>query len=269
MSSLEKKLKQTKRVSAAVTITLSGPILNVRLSIPKVLPNDTVLSTAIIQKGIDACDRVARGVEPGMCQLEIQWLAEYHVEITSLSIQLYHFNRRYPLPDPPLALPSTYHSLVNLSLDSVDLGDRTEFLSDLPDLAWLTVDNCGLTRVPPQLEALKHLKSIEFANNSITHIPLFMGYLPELRFLDISEEAHLLPHELPLSVRGIYSLRLSLEDNLPQRILWCQYRLGMLLLNGLVEAEKGVDSPWTRFLFRGLYDPRLFLHVWAFVPKED
>lgn len=265
MSSLEKKLK---RVSAAVTIGHGGPVLHVRLSIPRVLPNDTLLSTAIIQKGVDACDRIVRGVEPGMCQLELQWLAEYHVEIANLSIQLYYSNRRYPLHEP-LVLPSTYHSLVNLSLDSVDLGDRTEFLSRLFDLVWLTVNNCGLTQVPPQLEHLKQLKGIEFALNAITHIPLFMGYLPSLRFLKIGEEPSLLSHELPVSVRGIYSLRTRLEDNLPQRILWCQYRLGILLLSGLVEAEKGVDSPWTRFLFRGLYDPRLFLHVWAFVPKED
>lgn len=267
--SLEKKLKETKRVSAAVTITLVGPGLSARLAIPKVLPNDAIFHTSDLREAIYQCDKRACGVDPDMNRLEREWLAEYHVEITSLSIQLYPFNRRYPLPDPPLALPSSYHSLVNLALDSVDLGDRTEFLAQLPDLAWLTMDNCGLTRVPPQLEHLKELKSIEFALNSITHIPLFMGYMPNLCFMEIGEEAHLLPHELPLSVRGIHSLRLKFEDNLSHHVLHCQHRLGILLLNGLVEADDWVQTPWTRFLRQGLYDPRLFLHIWAFVPKEE
>jgi hypothetical protein len=269
MSSPEKKLKQTKRVSAAVTISRSGPGLSVRLAIAKVLPNDAIFHIPDLREAIYQCDKRARGVDPDMNHLEREWLAEVNVEITGLSIQLYHSGQRYPLPDPPLALPSTYHSLVNLTLDSVDLGDRTEFLLQLPALLWLVVENCGLTRVPPELEHSKQLKSVEFCANAITHIPLFVGYLPCLRFVEISEEPSLLAHELPVSVRGIQSLRLKFEDNLPHRILHCQHRLGILLLNGLVEAEEGKSSPWTSFLFRGLYDPRLFLHIWAFVPKED
>ena len=59
------------------------------------------------------------------------------------------------------------------------------------------------------------------------------------------------------------------DDELPPAVLHCQHRLGILLLNGLVEADHRIQTPWTRFLRQGLYDPRLFLHIWAFVPKED
>lgn len=266
--SVEKKFKETPVVFAAVRITYRGPDLNVRLAIPKVLPNDTVFNTASIQDAIDQCDRTARGVEPGMNRLELEWLAKVQVEIETLWIRPYWQDRRYPLPEP-LRLPSIYHSLKRLDLESVDLGDRTEFLTDLTDLEGLGIDNCGLTRVPPQIEHMKKLESLALALCNIQSIPLFLGYMPRLISLMVYEEPRLSFHEIPLSVRGIWYVTTYDSNELPSEILYCQHRLGILLLNGLVEADKGVNSPWTRFLRQGMYDPRLFLHIWAFVPKEE
>ncbi len=266
--SLEKKLKETQIVSAAVRITYRGPDLTVRLSIPKVLPNDTVFNTASIQDAIDQCDRTARGVEPGMNRLELEWLAKVQVKIETLWIRPYWQDRRYPLPEP-LRLPSIYHSLKRLELESFDLGDRTEFLADLPDLEGLGINNCGLTRMPPQIGRMKKLKRIEFARCNIQSIPVFLGYMPRLISLMVYEEPRLSFHEIPLSVRGIWYVSVHSDDELPPAVLHCQHRLGILLLDGLVEADKGVQTPWTRFLRQGLYDPRLFLYIWAFVPKEE
>lgn len=257
--SVEKKIKETPVVFAAVAITHRGPDLNVRFSLPRTLPNDTVFNTSSIQVGIDDCDQRARYLENVTDSQEFPPMFLAHVEIDSLAVRVYFFGRRYPLPEP-LRLPSKYHSLKTLDLDSVALGDRTEFLADLPNLERLCFDNCELTRVPPQLEHMNKLERVEFALNSITHIPLFMGYMPKLDSVMLEEEAHLLHAELPLSFRGIPYLFVKL----PSVILHRQYRLGSLLLNGLAEADRGVQTPWTAFLRRGMYDPRLFLHIWAF-----
>lgn len=40
-----------------------------------------------------------------------------------------------------------------------------------------------------------------------------------------------------------------------------KYRLAMIIFNGL--GGQGNDA-WRQFLLRGLYDPRLFLWIWAF-----
>lgn len=260
--SVEKKFKETQIVFAAVAITHRGPDLNVRFSLPRTLPNDTVSNTSSIQMGIDECDQRARYLENVADSQEFPSMFLAHVEIDSLAVQVYFSGRRYPLPEP-LRLPSKYHLLKTLQLDSVALGDRTEFLADLPDLERLCIDNCELTRVPPQLEHMKKLERVEFALNSITHIPLFMGYMPKLDSVMLEEEEHLVHAELPLSFRGIPYLFVD-RFKLPSPILRRQHRLGSLLLNGLVEADRGIQTPWTAFLRRGMYDPRLFLHIWAF-----
>lgn len=254
-----KKFKPEK-VAAEVVIQLSGPkLLCVRLAIPQLYSGGETSYKPSIQEAIDQCDRRIRGVEPGMCALELDILASMQVYVNTLNIRLYFNNQRFPLPTP-LALPAVYHSLIDLKLDSVDFQGRFEFLIDLSTLKRLTLNNCGLTCVPSEIERLSTLEFLTLAYNNLKSIPVFIGYMPNLRYLNLEDEPQC--SEIPLSVGGLRHV------TMPDRMVWplmkAEYVLGSALLNGLVEADQGRSTPWTCFLRKGLYDPRLFLFVWAF-----
>lgn len=254
-----KKFK-SERVAAEVAIRISGPKqLHVRLVIPSLYSGGETSYKPSIQEAIDQCDRRIHGVEPGMCAIELDILASMQVYVNTLTICLYCNNQRFPLPNP-LTLPAVYRGLIELKLDSVDMQDRFEFLTDLSAIERLTLDNCGLTRVPREIERLSTLECLTLACNHLQSIPEFIGYMPKLRYLNLDDEPQC--GDIPLSVGGLQHV------TMPERMAWplmkAEYVLGFVLLNGLVEADQGRSTSWTRFLRKGLYDPRLFLHVWAF-----
>lgn len=254
-----KKFKPEK-VAAEVAIQISGPkLLNVRLTIPWLYWGGRVSETPSIQEAVDRCDRRIRGVESDMCATELDILASLQVHVDILTIRLYFNNQRFPLPNP-LTLPPVYHRLVELKLDSVDFQDRFEFLTDLRAIERLTLDNCGLTCVPREIEHLNTLERLVLAYNKLKSIPAFIGYMPNLRYLILEDEPRC--GDIPLSIGGLHFV--AMPDQMAWPLMQTEYVLGFVLLNGLVEADQGTSTPWTRFLRKGLYDPRLFLFVWAF-----
>lgn len=113
------------------------------------------------------------------------WLAnglEGFTELQSLDVM-------GPHPDAPdflrrLDLPT----LERLYIDGWRLGStHLDGCSwNLPQLRRLVIARCGLTRVPPQVEGLKSLEVLAFADDPIAEAPAWLAELPRLRSLHLA-----------------------------------------------------------------------------------
>ena len=206
---------------------------------------------------------------------------ETGAEIQHLNMQSYSSNRLKILS---LVMPTSFRWLESLCISHAVVSS-TKFLAQLPRVQRLVMGDCWLHTFPCEIAEMKELKILDLSENRLKELPSDVCWLPSL--LDIRivfNHEHLMQH-LPLSIgREELSVRFyppmdhrfgwpsdterqlaSRPYNRPENSLRIRWRLAFVLLNGLVESDKGVRNPWTVFLRRGLYDPRLFLLVWAFI----
>lgn len=161
---------------------------------------------------------------------------------------------------PKLCLPVSFQSLTDLRIVCIRLVD-VSFLANLPNLLRLVLSGCSLKSVPSEIGCLRRLTELDLTYNFIATVPQEIFWLPALRYLHLG---HNCLDEPSLSIKALTYRRIS-----PGREKWTKRAsLGESIASGLVEATVK-QTPWTTFLCRGLYDPRLFLFIWAFAHEAN
>lgn len=163
-----------------------------------------------------------------------------------------------------------YNTLVYLNLQGVRM-DTTKFLLNMPRLEILMLKYCGLRCVPEEIEQLQHLTHVDLVGNCISFLPDCLLWKPRLVRLRLPDG---LKSPLPLRLGAIEDVLRGSESNIwrfgtaeLESMKW-KWRLLEMIASGLVEADACKTTPWTQFLCKGLYDPRLFLFVWFLLFEE-
>jgi hypothetical protein len=177
-------------------------------------------------------------------------------------------------------LPSSMQKLTQLRELDVSNNRLTcipPWIGLLRELLELNVNNNRLTRIPPEVCNCVNLRRLSVVGNQLYTLPYRLGDLKSLRRLLVFNLPS--PLKLPLTLGRItgcvddrYSSDSLIIDNCAIRdpgwlnaknCLRMNGSLELAILCGLAEWKDAV-SPWSKFLCRGLYDPRLFLHIAAF-----
>jgi Leucine-rich repeat (LRR) protein len=123
----------------------------------------------------------------------------------------YNFN---DLPTPN-ELVIEKRSVTGINLFSNIIADQIEdifkLLSELKGLTCLRIDNCNLTRIPPNIHKLNNLEYLTLSKNQISEIPESLGKINKLEFLDL---AYNKISKIPSSLNNLTSLyHFDLRDN--------------------------------------------------------
>lgn len=172
-----------------------------------------------------------------------------------LSIKRTSFDEDMPRGEwvlPKLCFPVSFQHLTDLQICCIRLVD-VSFLANLPNLLRLALSGCSLKIVPLEIGCLRRLTELYLTYNFIETIPQEIFGLPALRYLYVG---HNCLDESSLSIKALTYRRIF-----PGPDRWTKRAsLGESIASGLVEAT-AKQTPWTAFLRRGLYDPRLFLFI--------
>jgi hypothetical protein len=96
-----------------------------------------------------------------------------------------------------------------------ELVEIPEFIINLPNLAHLTITNCGIKSLPSKIETF-WLRELVLTNNNITVLPDSIGNLKELVYLDLANNGI---EYLPESIGELGELgHLDLSENNLQRL---------------------------------------------------
>ena len=75
--------------------------------------------------------------------------------------------------------------LVHVKISNAKLIKFLEILATKDHLKKLILYNCGLKEIPPSIDQLLHLETLDFSVNSLTSLPSQIVNLPNLSYLDV------------------------------------------------------------------------------------
>lgn len=169
------------------------------------------------------------------------------------------------------SLPSSIVNLRELRALNIAENNFKEFpqvVCELPNLERLTMWHNQLSGVPLAITKLVHLGYLDFDNNLFTSFPLFLGDFPLLsrlftsgRFNQSARFNLLTRSNVGNPLQGIqrkvpnYGLLIFLKE---RRVI---PRLSLIIASGFFCDQ---TTYWPRFLFKGMYDPRLFIIIFDF-----
>jgi hypothetical protein len=184
--------------------------------------------------------------------------------------------------------------LTSLFLRNNRLEDLPSWIGELKLLDTLILRENRLYELPAEICECESLTCLNVRDNRLRSLPYRMGDLKKLRLLDLGYNVQL--GRLPITLGRVVSKHeydpvvILTETRITEtKTCWRDgpiYVEGIsidadierhLRMNGSLESAilcgladwKTVDSPWSRFLCRGLYDPRLFLHVAAWAGMSE
>lgn len=142
---------------------------------------------------------------------------------------------------------------------------------ELRKLEMLSIGGNQLSELPMTITKLVDLQYLNLARNSFTHFPLFLGEFSRISYFfshgwfnhsACFHFAHTIYAGNPTS-NGLhdYDLFRFLQGHKES------VRLSAIITGGFCAAND--TNPWTKFLVRGLYDPRLFLFIFDFAFNDD
>lgn len=181
-------------------------------------------------------------------------------------------------------LPAQFAKLAQLKFLSMFGHQFEEFplvVCELLNLEKLDMSYNQLSHLPPSILRLVNLNLLDLRCNRFQSIPMFVGLLPQLKMLIVGGKCAsstlskcLDSLSLGNPLEGILQTSLvDAQDNgrdpssSPKLLeyLRAASSLEYVILCGLAQ---GANNTWSRFLTRHLYDPRLFLPIWAFVEPQ-
>ncbi len=145
------------------------------------------------------------------------------------------------------SLPRSFANLRDLRFLDMSGNHFKEFpivLCELLNLETLWMEMNQLSELPLAITKLVNLVYIHLAHNCLIRLPVFLGDLPNLK-----------------SVNRFESDRLRYLQQRKEIV-----RLTVIITGGFCAPND--TNPWTKFLVRGLYDPRLFLIIFDFAFEE-
>ncbi len=172
------------------------------------------------------------------------------------------------------SLPRSFANLrwlKDLGLSRNCFKEFPRVVCELLKLEMLSIGGNQLSELPMTITKLVDLQYLNLARNSFTHFPLFLGEFSRISYFfshgwfnhsACFHFAHTIYAGNPTS-NGLhdYDLFRFLQGHKES------VRLSAIITGGFCAAND--TNPWTKFLVRGLYDPRLFLIIFDFAFEES
>ena len=103
-----------------------------------------------------------------------------------------------------------------LKINTPDYPNPKGIVIENAVITWLSLDNCGLIKVPEIMKELKSLKGLVLERNSLVSLPDWIGNFRELEYLDVSENQL---ESIPESIGYLKKLiKLELDHNKLRKI---------------------------------------------------
>ncbi len=158
-------------------------------------------------------------------------------------------------------LPRSFAKLQNLFV--LYLGDNKfktfpKVVCEIEGLCRLALCDNQLTELPLAMTKLLNLTVLSLGGNDLPSIPLLLGDLPRLGYILILGQR--IFHRASRYLDETYDVigYLQQRKEIP--------RLSVIIASGFFCDQ---TTPWARFLFQGVYDPRLFIFIFEFAMLEE
>ncbi|KKN17154.1 hypothetical protein LCGC14_0968770 [marine sediment metagenome] len=103
-----------------------------------------------------------------------------------------------------------------LRINTIKFPDPKGFVINKGLITWLSLDNCGLKKIPEIIKELKSLEGLIFKRNSLKTLPQWIGNSTQLKYLDVSNNQL---EDLPDSIGDLKNLKkLVLSNNKLKRL---------------------------------------------------